>query len=218
MYRLVTHPAKKGCREEKKKEERRKWKKEEEDLKFYQERRWVGRSAEQQFVVTWAVGILHIPRMCRLSQCALANIGWRRDRRTRVRALPCTCNTNTKPRGEHEYREREWTMSHTVRFVCWHRGRKRSGCLALAFRHNAHAFSPRRPNRVPNVEQRRHTNPHGYPGRRAGEWFFPSLFAVSSSCPPYFLHACFFLSYITWIKRHRRRNHIIFLEVRLYSD
>lgn len=53
--------------------------KEEEDLKFYEERRWVGRSAEQQFVVTWAVGILHIPRMCRLSLCALANIGWRRD-------------------------------------------------------------------------------------------------------------------------------------------
>lgn len=87
----------------------------------------------------------YISLECRLSLCVRANIGRRRDEceyweHSRVCTYESACwrvraTRIRTTRRARIYREREWTTSHTVRFVWWHRGRKRSGCLALAFRH-----------------------------------------------------------------------------------
>lgn len=49
------------------------------------------------------------------------------------------------------------------------RGEKTKWLSGAGFSPYAHALLSASPERVPSVEQRRHTNPYGYPGRRAEE-------------------------------------------------
>jgi len=207
----IRQKRKRWSEKKKTEEKRRKWKKEEEDLKFY--RAAVGRS------INWAticrdVGGWNLTYPSNAGYpCARARarhwLATSACEYGRVYTSACWRVRATRIRTTRRAQIPRTRMDDVAYSpICLvASGEKTKWLSGAGFSPYAHALSPRRPNRVPNVEQRRHTNPYGYLDRRAGEWFFPSLFAVSSPCPPYFLYACFFPPYITWIKRRWGGDH-----------
>lgn len=118
---------------------------------------------------------------CRLSLCARTLVGDETQRRVYGMCVACACDTNINYETSRNPRTRMDVAYSPICLVA--SGEKTKWLSGAGFSPYAHALSSRRSNHVPNVEQRRHTNPHGYPGRRAGEWFFPSLFLSVS--PPF---------------------------------
>lgn len=118
--------------------------------------------------MTWAVGILHIPRM---PGCPCAREHRSATRRVRIRPrcmyasvrVRATRIQTMRPRHEYAGTRMDDVAYSPICLVA--SGEKTKWLSGAGFSPYAHAFSPRRPNRVPNVEQRRHTNPHGYPGQ-----------------------------------------------------
>jgi len=132
----------------------RKQREERRDLKFY--RAALGRP------ISWATicrdvggGNLTYP-----SNAGYPRARAREQRRVRIRRAR-VCATNTRERTDDD-------VAYSPICLAWHRGRKRSGCLALAFRHTPTPPLPPPPPppppsrcRRPNMSrERRTTSPH----------------------------------------------------------
>lgn len=97
-----------------------------------------------------------------------SNAGYLCAREACIRECPLACAYDTNINYETSTNPRTRMDDVAYSPICLvASGEKTKWLSGAGFSPYAHALSPRRPNRVPNVEQRRHTNPHGYPGRRA---------------------------------------------------